>query len=163
MLSKRFCGTLSKIVSEYDQECHNHKLQTNQWHREEEPHNKYETLGKQTKQSNQFSLPHQDDCKTVLLEWTQSNEQQNIEKLQNPTMGEAINNESTTSEPPPQNGKQPKPPGGLNAFYWYEIFALYSAVVEAQTCLARMEASQLLQCIIKAFLKIKVDYIHISI
>ena len=30
------------------------------------------------------------------LEWTQSNAQQNIEQLQNPTMGVAINNESTT-------------------------------------------------------------------
>ena len=43
---------------------HNHKLQTNPWQREEEPHNNHETLGRQTKQSNQFSLLHQDDCKT---------------------------------------------------------------------------------------------------
>ena len=43
---------------------YNHKLQTNQWLREEEPHNKHETPGRQTKQSNQLSLPHQDDCKT---------------------------------------------------------------------------------------------------
>ena len=43
---------------------HNHKLQSNQWRREEEPHNNHETPGKQTKQSNQLSLPHQDDCKT---------------------------------------------------------------------------------------------------
>ena len=42
---------------------HNHKLQTNPWHREEEPHNNHETPGRQTKQSNQLSLPHQDDCK----------------------------------------------------------------------------------------------------
>ena len=34
------------------------------------------------------------------LEWTQSNTEQNIEQLQNPTMGEAINNEPKT-EPPP--------------------------------------------------------------
>ena len=34
------------------------------------------------------------------LEWTQSNAQQNIEQLQNPTMGVTINNESTTTEPP---------------------------------------------------------------
>ena len=32
---------------------HNHKLQTNPWHREEEPHNNQETPGRQTKQSNQ--------------------------------------------------------------------------------------------------------------
>ena len=42
---------------------HNHKLQTTQWHREEEPLNHHETPGRQIKQSNQLSLPHQDDCK----------------------------------------------------------------------------------------------------
>ena len=42
---------------------HNHKLQTNPWHRAEEPHTNHETPGKQTKQSNQLSLPHQDECK----------------------------------------------------------------------------------------------------
>ena len=39
---------------------HNHKLQTN----EEESHNNHETRGRQTKQSNQLSLPNQDDSKT---------------------------------------------------------------------------------------------------
>ena len=43
---------------------HNHKLQTNPWHSEEEPHNNHETPGIQTKQSIQLSPPHQDDCKT---------------------------------------------------------------------------------------------------
>ena len=43
---------------------HNHKLQTTQCHREEEPLNHHETLGRQIKQSNQLSLPHQDDCNT---------------------------------------------------------------------------------------------------
>ena len=43
---------------------HNHKPKTNPWHREEEPHDHHETPGRQTKQSNQLSLPHQDDCKT---------------------------------------------------------------------------------------------------
>ena len=42
----------------------NHKLQTNPWNREEEPHNNHETPGRQTMQSNQLPLPHQDDCKT---------------------------------------------------------------------------------------------------
>ena len=51
-------------------------------------------------------------------------------------MGVAINNESTTTEPPPLNGQQPKPTGDLNAFYWYQIFALDSADVEAQTMLS---------------------------
>ena len=35
------------------------------------------------------------------LEWIQSNAQQNIEQLPDPTMGVTINNESTTTEPPP--------------------------------------------------------------
>ena len=35
------------------------------------------------------------------LEWTQSNAQQNIEQLQNPTTGVTINMESTTIEQPP--------------------------------------------------------------
>ena len=46
------------------------------------------------------------------LEWTQSNAQQNIEQLQNLTMGVTINNESTTTEPPPVKATR-----GLNAFY----------------------------------------------
>ena len=49
-----------------------------------------------------------------------------------------INKMSTTTERPRQLGQQPKPPGGggggvgLNAFYWYQIFALDSAVVKVQ-------------------------------
>ena len=43
---------------------HNHKPQTTLWHREEEPLNHHETPGRQFKQSNQLSLPHQDDCNT---------------------------------------------------------------------------------------------------
>ena len=48
-------------------------------------------------------------------------------------MGVTINNESTT-EPPPYNGQQQSPLGGLNAFYWYQIFPLDYAVAEAQKC-----------------------------
>ena len=43
---------------------HNHNPQTNPWHHKEEPHNHLETPGRQTKQINQLSLPHQDDRKT---------------------------------------------------------------------------------------------------
>ena len=39
---------------------HNHKPQTTPWHREEEPHNNHKTPGRQTKQSDELSLPHQD-------------------------------------------------------------------------------------------------------
>ena len=38
----------------------------------------------------------------VKLEWTQSKAQRNIEHLQNPTMEVTIDNESTTTEPPPR-------------------------------------------------------------
>ena len=41
---------------------HNHKPQTAPLHREEEPLNQYETPKRQIKQSNQLSLPNQDDC-----------------------------------------------------------------------------------------------------
>ena len=68
----------------------------------------------------------------AILERTQSNVQQNIEQFQTPTMEVTINKKSTTTEPPPLKGQQPKPPGGLNAFNWYQIFALDSAVVEVQ-------------------------------
>ena len=40
------------------------------------------------------------------LEWTQSIAQQNIEQVQNQTMGVTISNESTTTEPPPNKFKR---------------------------------------------------------
>ena len=43
---------------------HNHKLHTNTWHREEEPHNNHESPGRQTQQSNQLSVSNEDACKT---------------------------------------------------------------------------------------------------
>ena len=53
-----------KIVSEYDQEIPQSQTADNPVHREEEPLNHQETLGRQFKQSNQLSFPHQDDCNT---------------------------------------------------------------------------------------------------
>ena len=50
--------------SEYDQEIPQSQNAANPWHCEEYLHNNHKTLGRQTKQSNQLSLPHQDDCKT---------------------------------------------------------------------------------------------------
>ena len=64
---------------------HTHKLQTNQWHREEEPHNNHETPGRQTKQINRLS--HCLIKMPVKLEWTQRNADQKIKHLQNSTMG----------------------------------------------------------------------------
>ena len=69
----------------------------------------------------------------AILEWTQSNVQQNIEQLQTPTMGVSIkksqqqqNHRLRTDSSLSHRGGG----GGLNAFYWYQIFALNSAVVE---------------------------------
>ena len=46
--------------------------------------NTHEALERQTKQSNQLSLPHQDDCKTKMdIEYRTTK----IEQLQTPTMG----------------------------------------------------------------------------
>ena len=76
----------TKIVSEYVRKYHYHKLQTHPLHREEEPHNNQETLGRQT--SSLFPIDM-----IAKLEWTQTNAQQNIEQLHNPTVGVTINNE----------------------------------------------------------------------
>ena len=53
--------TISKIVSENDQEIPQSQTADNP---EEEPLTHHETPGRQIKQSNQLSLPHQDDCNT---------------------------------------------------------------------------------------------------
>ena len=52
-----------------------------------------------------------------------------MEQTQSLTMGATINNESTTTEPLPQNVHA----WGFNAFYWYQIFALDSAIVKTQS------------------------------
>ena len=46
-----------KIVSEYDQEIPQSETADNPCHREEEPLHHHETPGRQSKQSNQLSLP----------------------------------------------------------------------------------------------------------
>ena len=45
---------------------HNQKPQTTPWHREKEPLSHNETPERDTKQSNQLSLPYQDDCNTKM-------------------------------------------------------------------------------------------------
>ena len=57
---------------------HNHKLQTNPWHPEEVPHNHHETPGRQTKQSKQLSLLHQNDCRTITDSHNGSNNKQKV-------------------------------------------------------------------------------------
>ena len=56
----------SKIVNEYDQEIPQSQTADNPTAPKEEPLNHRETPGRQIKQSNQLSLPHQDDCNTSM-------------------------------------------------------------------------------------------------
>ena len=104
---------------------HNHKLQTTPWHREEEPLNHHETPGRQIKQSNQLSLPHQDDCNTRMGMKQRTTIHRTITDSHNgsnKTKGQQQQNHSLSH----WGG------GGLNAFYRYQIFAQDSAVVEVQ-------------------------------
>ena len=105
---------------------HNHKLQTNPWHREEEPHSNHETPGRQSKATSSL-FPIDMIAK---LEWTQSIAQQNIEQLQNPTMGVTINNRTSALE-----RTAAKATGGLNAFYWYNCSTRRSWRYEPKECI----------------------------
>ena len=107
---------------------HNRKPQTTPWHREEEPLNRHETPGRQIKQSNQISLPHQNDYNTRM---DISNVQQNIEQLQTLTM-EVIINKSQQQQNHCLRTDSSLSHRGLYAFNWYQIFALDSAVFEVQ-------------------------------
>ena len=53
--------------SEYDQEIPQSQTANNPWHREQELLNHHKTPGRQIKQSNQLSLPHQEDCLICFL------------------------------------------------------------------------------------------------
>ena len=68
-----------------------------------------------------------------------SNVQQKIEQLQTPTSGVTINSDTVGPSNKQQNHRfrtdislSNRGGGGLNAFYWYQIFALDSALVEVQ-------------------------------
>ena len=69
------------------------------------------------------------------LERIQSNVQQNMEETLNSTMAATIKNESTKTEPTLRTDSSLSHRGGgggLDASYWYQIFALDSIVVKAQ-------------------------------
>ena len=77
---------------------HNHKPQKNPWHHEEEPDNHLETPGRQTKQSNQLSLPHQDDCKTRMYIKYRTRKRRTITDCNNESKNkQRINNNGTTA------------------------------------------------------------------
>ena len=59
---------------------YNHKLQTNPWHSEEEPHNNHKTPGRQSKATSSL-FPIKMIAK---LELTQSNAQKNKKKYRIP-------------------------------------------------------------------------------
>ena len=84
---------------------YNHTLHINPCYREEEPQN---INSRKTSDTNQLSLPHQGDCKTRKdNKYCITKQGSNTEPKQ--TMGATINNELTTTEPPPYTGHQPKP------------------------------------------------------
>ena len=66
------------------------------------------------------------------LEWTQSSAKQNIIQLQNPTIGVTSKMDQQQQNQSLRTDSTQSHWGGLNAFYWFQIFALDSAVVEAQ-------------------------------
>ena len=100
---------------------YNHKLETNPWPCEEEPPNNHETSGRQTKQSNQLSLPHQDDCKSRMATKERTTNHRTIIESYNGcnNQQQIINNRTTALERTAAKATG----GGLNAFYWYQIFA----------------------------------------
>ena len=76
---------------------HNHKLQTSPWQREEEPHNNHETPRRETKQSNQLSLPYQDDCKTRMDIKIRTIKHGTITDSHNRSNNKQVNNNRTTA------------------------------------------------------------------
>ena len=77
---------------------HKIKLQTNSWHRDEEPYNNHETPGRQTKQSNQPSLPHQHYCKTRMDTKYRTTKHRTITESHNGRNNQQrINNNRTTA------------------------------------------------------------------
>ena len=99
---------------------HNYKPQTTQCHHEEEPlnHTRHqEDKLNQIKQSNQLSLPHQDS----------HNGSKNKQKVNNNRRTTALELTAAWA-----TGVRGGGGGGLDTFYWYQIFALDSAVVEIQ-------------------------------
>ena len=113
---------------------HNHKLQTNLWHGKEEPHNNHETPEKKAKQSDQLSLPHQDDCETSMGHEVTHNETYNNYRIPQWESQSTMNQQQQNH--PLRMDSNLSHWGGLNAFYWYQISALDSVVVKAQKMLS---------------------------
>ena len=61
------CREFTSKNSDYDQDYHNNKLQTNPWHRDEEPHKNHETPESQLSKATSSLFPIKMIAK---LEWT---------------------------------------------------------------------------------------------
>ena len=92
-----------------------------------------ETPGRQIKQSNQLSLSHQDDCNTRMDIKLRTTKHRTITDSHNGSNNkQKVNNNRTTALERTADQATGRGGGCLNAFYWYQIFALDSAVVEVQ-------------------------------
>ena len=108
---------------------HNHKPQTTLWHCDEEPLNHHETTERQIKQSNQLSVPHQDDCNTRTDTKQRTTKHRTITDSHNGSNNkQRVNNNRTTA----LEQTAALATRGLKCIYWYQIFVLDSAVVEVQ-------------------------------
>ena len=109
----------------------NHKLQIHPWHPEVVSHNNHQISGRQFKQSNELYLPHQDDCKIRMDIKKRITKQRTITESNNGSNNQQrFNNNFTALKRTAAYATV-----GLKCiFYWYQIFALDSAIVEAQTC-----------------------------
>ena len=108
----------------YDQEIPQSQTadKPNPWHREEEP-------GRQNKQSTQLSLPHQDDYKTRMDIKYRKTKHRTITDSHNGSNNKQQQNHRLRTD----SSLSHRGGGGvLNAFYWYQIFALDSSVVKVQ-------------------------------
>ena len=127
---KYFDHISNKKIESMIRKYHSHKLQTNPRYREEESHNNHETPGRQKKQSNQLSLPHQNDCKARMNTKLKNNKHRTIPESYNWSSNQQrINNNNRTTA---LERTAAKATCDLNAFLWYQIFALDSDVVEAK-------------------------------
>ena len=119
----------SKWLSPGLRKYHNHTLQTNPGHREEESQHtsSHKTSGRQLKWRNQLSLPQQDDCKTRKDTKTKTKHNPNEQWEQQYTKNEQQQNHNLK-----RDSSRIKPLVGLNAFYLHQIFAPHSDVVKTQ-------------------------------
>ena len=111
---------------------HNYKLQTTPWHCEDEPPNNHKTPGRQIKQRNQLSLPHQDDCNTRMDIKYRTTKHRTITYSHNGSNNKQKVNNNRTTNSEGTTSLAMGGGGGLNVFYWHQILAQDSVVVEVQ-------------------------------